>query len=310
MAYTGYVTDMMANFKKTKITIASQSLQYWYKYYKTNLFERILALFEWDTHGDIPDRQIEKILMLNGMICGTDIFKRRRRDELFVYPCTFAGSPTVYYDLYKSVAYSCPLDSGILEINKKCVVGFNTSTHQSVEPILHTFAIILAHAQVTIINKLINEREKYVACGSSDKDIEMWRQYRNSLVSGAVSSMMDKGFQSIDIKTFPSMSGMSILEIQEFIRNTIEMFLQMFGIKTVHEKKGNMIVDEVDANDSMLIFNLVDSSTCREEFRDGMNKMYKHDWSFKKQECIDYKIVDRMVEGEGEAVDNDEESDI
>lgn len=306
MAYMDYVTTMMSAMNKQKITVASQSLQFWYKYYKSFLFERIVNIVEWDTNGMIPDREIEKILMLNGMICGTNIFKRRKRDYVNVYSCEFAGEPTIYWDRYKKISYYCPLDSGILEINKQCVIGFNNSLHQSVEPILHTYALILAHTQVTIINKMINERENYVAIGSTNKDVEIWKQYRNSLVSGAVGAMQDKGLQSIDVKTFPAMSGASVLDLQEFLRNTIESFLEIFGVKVVHEKKGNMIVDEAQGNNSLYVFNLSDAIACREEFRDNVNKMYGLDWSFKKNESIDYN-VDDIVNVKGD--DGYDESD-
>lgn len=291
MAYTGYYDEMLSRMNMKKSTAAAASLQYWYKYYKTSLFQRILPLFDWNTQNEIPDREIEKTLLLGGMACVTDKYKSSR-GKLAVFHADFAGEPTVYYDRYKQVAFNCPLDARILTIDKDASIGFNNSTHTGVDALIHSFAIILAHTEVTIVNMLINSRENYVATGSTSKDVEIWRQYRNQLVSGAVGALQDRGIQSIDVKTFPSNTSISIAELQEFKKNTIEMFLNMCGIKTTHEKRGNMIKEEVDANDSMLIFNLEDMLTCRVEFCNRVNEMYDRNWSVCKAKCIDYESTD------------------
>lgn len=297
LAYSGYYDEMFGKLNIKKSTYTAASLQYWYKYYKTSLFQRILPLFVWDTKNEIPDREIEKTLLLGGMACVTDKYKNAR-GKLAVFNANFAGAPTVYYDRYTQVAFNCPLDARILTIDKDASVGFNNSTHTGVDALIHSFAIILAHTELTIVNMLINARENYVATGSTNKDVEIWRQYRNQLVSGAVGALQDRGIQSIDVKTFPSNTSISIADLQEFKKNTIEMFLNMCGIKTTHEKKGNMIKEEVDANDSMLIFNLEDMFTCRVEFCNRVNDMYNRAWSVRKADCIDYEKMATAVDEE------------
>lgn len=287
MAYLSSFDSMAQSITGKRLGASAQSLQFWYKYWKAALYEKTLNLFVWDTQGEIPAKEIEKLLLVGGIVCVTDKY-RGSKGKLAVFNATFADGVTVYYDLFKNVAFNSPIDSRILTINKNCVAGFNNSTFQGIEALLHSYAILLAHTEVTIINKLINEREKYVATGASRKDVEIWRNYRQSLVSGAVGSLQDRGLQSIDIKSFPNSSNMSLSELFDFKRSTIEMFLNSIGIRTSHEKKGNMIEEEISANDSMLIFNISDMEECREQLRDDVNKMYSKNWTVKKNDCLNY----------------------
>lgn len=305
--YQGYLELYgQANSNQKRLASGSQSFSFWYRYWKNNLFEQTVHIFVWDTNNEIPNTEIEKITMWNGTSGVTDKYKNSK-GHMGVFNGVNCGKPTIYFDLWQDYQIISPLDSRILKINKDVVMIMNNSCKTSVEPLIHTFAVLLAHTDVSIINKLINAREKAVPIAGSKSQLRALENYRSDLANGKVTPIYDPALSFVDFKTIPSSNDMNLAELQEFKRTTLEMFLNAIGIKTSHEKKGNMIEEEVAANDSLIVFNIDDMFNCRKTACDEINALFGRDWSVKKSECIDYKkSMDELMRKES---DNNEESD-
>lgn len=293
--YNNYLDLVAKSANQKRLAAGSQSFSFWYKYWKQTLLEKVIHVFTIDTKCEIPFRQVEKILLLNGSVGITDKY-RGSKGRLAAFYGENCGEVTVYYDLYKDFSYNSPVDSRVLRVNKDIIMGWNNSTKTGVEPLLHTFAVILAHADVSIINKLINSREKSVAIAGSKAQLQSLQNYRNDLANGKVAPIYDPALSFVDFKTFPSASDLSLSELEEFKKDTINMFLNFIGVKTNVEKKGNLIEAEANANDSMLIFNLEDMEECWQKLVDDVNEKYGRNWELKKSKAIDYERSDVDVE--------------
>lgn len=303
--YQGYLELYGQNNEKKRLASGSQSFSFWYRYWKNQLFELCVHLFIWDTQDEIPNTEIEKIVMWGGT-CGLTNKYRASKGRMGAFNGENCGKPTIYYDLWQDYQIHCPTGSRVLKINKYIVMLMNNSCKGSIEPLIHSFAVLLAHTDVSIINKLINAREKAVPIAGSKSQLRALENYRNDLANGKVTPIYDPALSFVDFKTMPSSNDMNLAELQEFKRGTMEMFLNMIGVKTSHEKKGNMIAEEVAANDTMLVFNIDDMFACRQKACEEVNALFDRNWSVKKSDCIDYEKIlnDMMKEG-----DNNEESD-
>lgn len=302
--YMNYLDTLAKTANQKRLAASSQTFSFWYKYWKQTLLERAVHVFTIDTEGEIPYRAVEKILLLNGSVGITDKY-RGSKGKLAAFFGENCGDVTAYYDLYKDYAFNSPVDSRVLRVNKDIIMGWNNSTKTSIEPMLHTFAVLLAHTDVSIINKLINSREKSVAVAGNKTQLQSLQNYRNDLANGKVTPIYDPALSFVDFKTFPSSSDMNLLELEEFKKSTLDMFLNFIGVKTNIEKKGNLIEAEANANDSMLIFNLEDMGECWQKLVDEVNEKYGRNWTLRKSEAIDYEDADEDYEEE----DDDEDSD-
>lgn len=293
--YVGYIDNLAKTSNQKRLAASSQTFTFWYKYWKNALLEKAIHTRTIDTKGEIPFRATEKILLLNGTVGCTDKY-RGSKGKLAVFYGENCGDTTAYYDLYKDYSYNSPIDSRVLKVNKDIVMGWNNSTKSSAEPLFHTFAVLLAHADVSIINKLINSREKSVAIAGNKAQLTALQNYRNDLANGKVTPIYDPALAFVDFKTFPSTNDMSLQELQEFKKDTLNMFLNWIGVKTSIEKKGNLIADEVAANDSLLMFNLEDMDDCWQKFVDDVNAMFGRNWEFKKSKHLNYEKDGDMYE--------------
>ena len=287
--YRGYLENLYDMTKGKKISASSQSFSFWYRYWKNILFGMVIHIFKWDTQGEVPNTEIEKIMMSNGTIGATNKAPKMN-GKVAVYYGNETGAPTSYFDMRKQYQVESPGWSKVLTINKDIVVGWNNSLKMSMEALIHTAAVELAHTDVSILNYMINSREKSVPIAGNKQQLAELQKYRENLSNGSVTPIYSKGMAMVDFVTAPSSSNSDLSELFEFKKNTIEMFLQNIGVKTNHEKKANLIEDEVSANDSLLVFNTEDMMARREEFRDNVNKLFGRNWKFEKSKSLNYDL--------------------
>ena len=267
-----------------------------YDYYKEYLTERVLRLFKWDC-GDDKDlpREIEIALMLGGSVGITDKYK----GILSAYQGYYAGQPTQYYDVYKQYAVYSPVYSKVLTIGKDVVVGRNNALMNSVYPLIHNTAMKLAHIDVSFIDVLIDGRTSSVPVAMTEAQKQSLENWRNALCNGKVKSILDPAFSTTKFIDLKGNMNLTIKDLVEVRQNILEDFYNAIGVRCNHEKKGNMIEEEVTSNDSMLLFNINDMLRCRQNLCEEVNKMYGTNWS-----------VDLSDELKQKEVFDDEENDI
>lgn len=269
-----------------------------YKYWRNFLFERAIRLFVWkgpDEDG-IPQKEIEAALLLGGMCGITNKYKKK----LAAFNGWYGGNPTVYYDIYEDFCVNSPLYSNTLKIGKDVAVIENNSVRNSLMPLIDRYASLLAHTEVTIINVLINGRDKAVPTVMDEAQKTAVENYRNSLANGKVTSIQDPAFSTVKFVTIDSSNLMSIKDLIETRENLLNAFYSDIGVKTAWNKKGNMITEEVEADSPMLLLNINDMLASRQKGCEFVNKLYGTNWSVDISPELKYNEDEQEEDNNGE----------
>lgn len=246
-----------------------------YAYWKELLFERSVKLFKWENTYEIEPHEIEVCLLMNGSAGVTDAYKRK----LSVFNGWYAGAPTQYFDEYEDYSIYSPVFSGVFKIGKDIEIIKNNALMNSIYPLVHRYAVMLAHTEVSFINTLINGRDSGgIPIASTEAQRTSIEQYRNSLCNGKVTSILDPAFSGVEFVSVNKNTVLNIKELMEVRENLLNAFYADLGVKTAWNKKGNMINEEVEANNSMLLLNLSDMLEQRELACERINKHYGTNW--------------------------------
>ena len=247
-----------------------------YNYWKELLFERSVRLFKWSNTGVVPPHEIETTLMFNGSGGVTNKYK----GILSIFNGWYAGEPTQYFDRYESYSIYSPVFSGIYKIGKDIEIIRNTALMTSVYPLVHRYAIMLAHTETSFVNTLINGRDSGgIPIASTEAQKKSIESYRKSLCNGQVTSILDPAFNGVQFLSVDKNTVLNIKELIEVRENLLNAFYNDLGVKTAWNKKGNMINEEVEANNSMLLLNISDMLEQRQDGAERINKMFGTNWS-------------------------------
>lgn len=278
-------------FSKNKLAKESYTFSVGYDYWKEILFERAMRLFVWKGTGNVPPREIEFALLLNGS-CGVT---NKYKNKLVAFSGMYAGAPTVYYDVYEQYSVYSPVFSQILNVNVDVAVIRNNACMNSIYPLIHRYAIMLAHIEVSLVNTLINGRDSGgIPVASTKAQKTAIEDYRNSLCNGKVTSILDPAFSGVQFLSVDKNTTLDVKELIESRQNILSSYYADLGVKTAREKKSNMIDAEVNANDSMLLLNLSDMLTERQLGAELVNSMYGTNWSVDIADELKYNEDDTM----------------
>lgn len=246
-----------------------------YAYWKELLFERAVRLFKWENTYEVPPHEIEVALLLGGACGITDKYKK----TLSAFQGWYAGAPTQYYDQYEDFSIHSPVFSGVFKIGKDIEIIKNNALMNSVYPLVHRYAIMLAHTEVSFVNTLINGRDSGgVPIASTAAQKQAIEDYRNSLCNGKVTSILDPAFSGVQFLSVDKNTVLNIKELMETRENLLNAFYADLGVKTAWNKKGNMINEEVEANNSMLLLNISEMLEQRQIGAEKVNKLYGTNW--------------------------------
>ena len=286
-----FIRDMAKNnsvFKKSKLAKESYTFSVAYDYWVETLFERCMRLFVWKNTGDVPPHEIESMLLLGGDCGVTKKYKRK----LTAFGGQYSGAPTVYYDIFEDYTVHSPVYSDSLKVDKDVAVIWNNSCRNSVYPLVHRYAVMLAHLEVSFINTLINGRDSGgIPIASTETAKKSIEAYRNSLCNGKVMPIQDPAFSGVEFIGVDKNTGLNIKELMEARQNLLNAFYNDIGVKTAHEKKGNMIEEEVNANDTMLLLNLDDMLSSRKKGAEKVNALFGTNWEVDVAEELKYNLI-------------------
>ena len=268
-----------------------------YKYWTEVLLERAVRLFKWGNTGAVPPHEIEVALMLGGSCGVTDKYKK----TLSVFQGWYAGAPTQYYDIYEDYSIHSPVFSGVFKIGKDIEIIKNNALMNSIYPLINRYAIMLAHTECSFINTLINGRDSGgIPIASTQAQKQAIEDYRNSLCNGKVTSILDPAFSGVQFLSVDKNTVLNIKELMETRENILNAYYSDLGVKTAWNKKGNMINEEVEANNSMLLLNITEMLDQRKTGAENINKLFGTNWTVE----ISPEIQLMMKEGENNEDDN------
>lgn len=266
--------DIFSNKRKTKKMAFNELYIFWKRY----LFERCINLFTWKGLP-YPQREMEFRLLVHGY-CGHVLHTHKDGTE---HIATYGGmfGVTNYQDNFKAYTFATPITSGIKTIGKDCVIVDNNQTRLSIMPLIERYAVLLAHADLSLQCVAINSRSTGALGADNQAQAESVKSYYNALEDGRTLAIVDKtsmesllnaqGVRQIGT-VYPSST--SIKDYYNLTRDLLQSFYADLGLRAMNEKRERVITAEVDANDEMLLFNIDDMLKCRQEGAEEINRLF------------------------------------
>ena len=264
-----------------------------YIYYKNFLFEKLIKIFKYENlPSTIPQEALEDYILHFGFAGIT----RNDKFGMVAVPCTKYG--VGLYPRYEPLAQYCtPLMQGRdLIIGKDIVVVKNNTYQLSCIPLVERYARQLADADSSITIALENSRINVLPSFDDEEGAESYKAYMIANRLGQVDTVLDtsfiqKGMFTDYQKNNQSTLGLSLVETRNQI---LRSFLLEIGITVASDKKERMVVDEVNVNSQLLMFNLHDMLDNRRKAMDDVNAIYGTNISVDLAE--EYKFVESIVD--------------
>lgn len=287
----------LEDFYRTDIGKASNKLaksactyNAFYIFWRDNLFERVMRIFEWENTDAVKPKEIEMRLHLAGHCGITEL-----NGELTAMFGSFYGV-TKYLDEWTNYNVRCPIYSGSRTIGKDVIVIDNNQLRNPTYTIIHHYATLLAHNEVTLVNTLVNARDSGgIPIASTEKQKKSIQEYLGKLFDGQYGVVTDIGNLGIEYAGTDRKTGQSIVDLYTLRERILRAFYSDIGVRSSIEKRANLVIAELSADDSLLTLNISDMLNSREECADKVNKLFGTNWKVHLAECIDYEAIDREM---------------
>lgn len=283
-----FIEEYVENKEGSKVLkLARESTTYnrGYMYWRDALFERVMRLFVWEGTGELKPKEIEQRLHIAGH-CG--ITKINGEKELTAMFGTFYGV-TKYIDEFTNYMVRCPIYSGKRTIGKDVVVINNNSLRNATYYLIHHYAVLLAHTEVTLVNELVNARDSGgIPIASTEKQKASILDYQGKVYNGQYGVVSDMGMLGVNYAGTDRKTAQNIIDIIEVREKLIKSFYSDIGVRSAFEKRNNTVQAEVEADTSLLLLNLSDMLDCRKKACEEVNDMFGTNWSVHVAEEIDY----------------------
>lgn len=254
-----------------------------YMYWREQLFERIMRLFVWENTGVVKPKEIEQRLLINGH-CGIAEYK----GELTAFFGSFNGV-TKYMDEWTHYNVRCPIYADRKKIGSEVIIIDNTSIRNSAMALIHHYAIMLGHTEVTLVNLLVNARDAGgVPIAATEKQKQSIMTYLSKLFNGQYGVVTDTGSLGVTYAGSDRKTQQDLIKVMETREKLIKSFYSDIGVRSAFEKRNNTVMAEVEADTSLLLLNLSDMLHCREIGAEAVNKRFGTNWKVHVAEEIDY----------------------
>lgn len=279
----------LENMKKDLIEWDLEACTYpaFYRYWRENLFERMIRLFVWENTGNLDPKEIEERNILQGFAV---ISQLPNEEELTAFFGSMFG-PTKYFDEFKQVNINCPIYSGTRTIGRDAIIINNSALRNPSYMHVHHYATMLAHTEVTLIDMLVEARDsRGVPIVKNEKQLQSVRSYLKKRFIGKVGdAVTDSGFMGIEFAGSDCKTSQDIQGILETRNKLLRCFYSDIGVRATFEKRSNVNSMEIDGDTSMLLLNVSDMIRQREKAAEEVNKLYGTNWSVHIAEEIDYE---------------------
>lgn len=277
-----------------------------YNYFSEMLFEKSCRLFKWNgLPNNIPQKEIETRLIYYGY-CGLVNDKNK---GMMVASGGMSGV-TQYSDEFTQFTYAAPTaKGGTLNIGKDCVIIDNTSLRNPLYPMITRYALLMAHAEVTLKCALVNMRSIHAFSSKDDKTVSNileWEKKRYNGDIGVILDTTDTGLEMLgesgtinDLLSAGKIDSNYIKSIVEVRNEILRMFFSELGVNFSKEKRGNMTEDEINQNNNMLLLNVDDMLIRRKEACERFNALNKGNMSVEFSDEL--KNLKRMGESDNDS---------
>ena len=181
-------------------------------------------------------------------------------------------------------------------IGKDIIVINNNSLRNPAYHLVHHYAIILAHTEVTLVNCLVNARDAGgIPVVGTEKQKQSVAEYQGKIFNGQYGTVTDIGNLGIEYLGSDRKTGQALMDIIETKEKIIKSFYSDIGVRSAFEKRNNTVMAEVEADTSLLLLNLSDMIHYREKGAEEVNKMFGTNWTVHIAEEIDYSTENQRV---------------
>ena len=255
----------------------------YFKYWRENLFERLMRLFIWEGMPDILPREIEQRLILAGH-CGIAQYE----NELTAFFGSFLG-PTVYQDNWTYYNVHSPIYSGTYTIDEDIVIILNNSLKNATFAHVNHYASLLAHAEVSLMKMLVNARDSGgVPIAKNEKAKQSLLDYQGKMYNGKIGYVSDLAGIGVEFLGADRHTNLDLNAVWDVRTKLMKNFYADIGIRASFDKRSNTIVDEITSDSGMLLYNVSDMLHERELACERVNNMFGTSWSVKLSEEIAY----------------------
>ena len=310
MFLQNYVDNDEKDLTLTKLAMESSTYSAFYMYWRDELFERIMRLFVWENTYTLENnkvigikpKEIEQRLLLQGH-CGITTIQGEK--ELTAMFGNFFGV-SKYMDERPKYMVRCPIYSGERTIGQDIVVIDNNSIRNPAYDLVHHYAVLLAHNEVTFIDALVNARDAGgVPIAQTEKQKQSIKSYLGKIFNGQRDIVTDIGALGIQYAGSDRKTSQNIVDIYQTREKLLKSFYSDIGVRAAFEKRSNSVEAEVEADTSLLLLNLADMIKCRKDGAEAVNDMYGTNWSVHIAEEIDYGTENEVKDQGG--VDDDQD---
>ena len=310
MFLQNYVDNDEKDLTLTKLAMESSTYSAFYMYWRDELFERIMRLFVWENTYSLENnkvvgikpKEIEQRLLLQGH-CGITVLNNET--ELTAMFGNFFGV-SKYMDERPKYMVRCPIYSGERTIGKDIVVIDNNSIRNPAYDLVHHYAVLIAHNEVTFIDALVNARDAGgVPIAQTEKQKQSIKAYLGKIFNGQRGIVTDIGALGIQYAGSDRKTSQNIVDIYQTREKLLKSFYSDIGVRAAFEKRSNSVEAEVEADTSLLLLNLADMIKCRKDGAEAVNDMYGTNWSVHIAEEIDYGTENEVKDQGGEDDDQD-----
>lgn len=280
-----YISDI-ENFDERymiKVLKDESTFAPFYNFWREHLLERVQRMFVYDGRefrpnkdGKIilPQKEIEMPLYFRGHVGILDY-----KHEMSAFNGNLHGV-TKYVDEFTHYSCFSPIDSFERKIDEDIVIIDNTSLRNPLLPLIDHYAILLAHADVTLQDALINVRDcGGVPIATTEKQKKSIEEYQNKVYKGQYGVVTDIGNLGLQFVGGSRGTGQTLKEIYEVREKLIKSFYQALGIRGAFEKNNNAVDSEVTSDSALLQVNIHDMLECRKKGIEKINNLFGTDWS-------------------------------
>ena len=253
-----------------------------YFYWRDELFGRVMRLFDEKT-DPVPQREIEVRLMLQGH-CAIAPYKGKLT--------AFFGEPngiSVYFDEKPNYCVHSPVYSENLKIGRDCEMIRNNVLMNPLFDVIHHYAILLAHTEVTYINTAVNAR---YANGAPVVKNEIqkrgFKKFISKIFNGQYEPFEDLGDMGVEYAGAHLNTAEHVVDLWDARQRILADFMKDIGIKSGLEKRSNTVETEANADTPAMLINLNDMLNERKEGFERVNRHYKTNWTCELNKDIDY----------------------
>ena len=279
-----------------------------YNYYVNYLYEKLIRIFKYDNlPPTIPRDALEKYILMRGYAGITKT--TYDNEEIYVaVPATKYGVG-IYTDYEPFAQYCTPLLQGNnLIVGKDIVIIKNNSLQLNCDDIVKRYARQLADFDATINILTSNMRMEVLPSFADEESAESYKAVMVANRLGQVDTVLDKNFiQKGNFTPFASAnSTMKVNDVIEGRNEILRTFFAEIGVTSANGKKERMVVDEVNVNSQMLLFNVADMLDKRQDAIEEVNALYglnisvslSPEYNFIQDNTTSEETVDEMKEGE------------